>query len=111
MDRPGPRGSETHADLAGEFGMGASHEGGHFFMPDANVVEAIRRAPHGAHQPVNAIARITKDAFDAPVGESLKNEIPYFLGHAVLRRSAQRFATIRDEAPVQAEPCNLGSWR
>ena len=39
MDRARPGGGQAHADLAGELGVGARHEGGHLLVPHLDELE------------------------------------------------------------------------
>ena len=48
----------ARTNLAGELRMRAGHERGHFFMPDADVIERFARAIDGAHESIDAVAGI-----------------------------------------------------
>ena len=63
-------GGKTDAHLSCEFGVGAGHEGRHFFMPRLNEFDSVGvsfRALERAHDPVDPIAWITKYSFDSPL--------------------------------------------
>ena len=75
MNRTGARGCDAHADFTRELRMRAGHEGRHFLVAHAYVVERILRAVDGAHQSVDAIARIAEQAADVPLPEPLDDEI------------------------------------
>ena len=71
MDCAGAAGGEADADFAGEFGVGAGHEGGHFLVADLDEAWIIFGALESAHDSVDAIAGIAVDAVDAPAFESI----------------------------------------
>src|SRR6185437_5617711 len=85
MDCARARRGQTDADFASELGVATGHEGGHFLMPHAHVVKAIRGAPHRTHDAVDAVTGVAKDPADAPVRETLEDEIADGVTHALLR--------------------------
>ena len=69
MDRARPGSGETDADFAGEFGVRAGHERGHFLVPDLDEIDLVAGAIDRADDAVDAVAGETVDAFDAPFGD------------------------------------------
>ena len=89
MNRAGARGRQADAELAGELGVRAGHERRHLLVADLDELRAgrtlvsVARAPEGAQDPVDPVARIAVDALDAPRGEALQEEVANRLAHAV----------------------------
>ena len=75
MDRARPGSGETDADFAGEFGVRASHEGGHFFVPHLHVIDLVARAIDRADDAVNAVAGEAEDAFQPPFVDPFDEKI------------------------------------
>ncbi len=80
---------DADAEFAGEFGIGRSHEGGHFLVPRLDefdlAVGAIERAEHA----IDAVAGIAENFAHAPRVKPLDKEIAHSFGHALtLRRNA-----------------------
>ena len=73
MDGPRPAGGKANADFAGEFGMRAGHERRHFLMPHLHIIDLVARPPNRADDPVDAIARESIDAPDAPFVQTLES--------------------------------------
>ena len=76
-----PRGGETHPDLAGELGVGRRHERRHLLVADLDELEGQVEALHGAQQAVDAVAGVAEDRPDAPLRQTLPEEVPDRLGH------------------------------
>ena len=66
MDRSRPGGRVAKTDLAGEFRMGRSHEGRHFFMTDLDVFHEVLCLLQRHVQTADAIAGIAVDALQSP---------------------------------------------
>ena len=81
MDGARPGGRQAHADLAGEAGVAAGHEGCFLLVADLHEVERILHAAQRRQQAVDAIARIAEQAAHAPLAEPLEDEIADGLGH------------------------------
>src|SRR6185437_12054950 len=71
------------ADLAGELGVGAGHEGGHLLMPHLHEVELVAGPVERADQAADAVAGVAEDPLDPPLMQPLPHEIADCLGHAV----------------------------
>jgi hypothetical protein len=56
---PGSRNADTQ--LAGEFGIGRSHEGRHFLMPRLNELDLALGALQRAKNAIDAVARVAED--------------------------------------------------
>ena len=75
--RSGAARGQAHSQFAGELGVRDRHEGSHFFVPDLDkfdVVRPLQRADHA----VDAVARITVDAANAPSMQPFDDEITDF---------------------------------
>ena len=70
-------GGQADPDLAGEFGMGHRHEGGHLFVPDLDEFDRIGPLQRPDHA-VDAIAGITVNAADTPSVQAFNDEIADF---------------------------------
>ena len=81
MDGARPGGRQAHADLAGEPGVAAGHEGCFLLVADLHEVERVLHAAQRRQQAVDAIARIAEQAAHAPLAEPLEDEIADGLGH------------------------------
>jgi hypothetical protein len=92
VDCPRPGCGQTHADLTGELGMRAGHEGRHFLVAHTNVFETVCSSPQGAHDAVDAIARVTKNALDLPLRQALEKEVTHRLAHHGLRFAVKSHA-------------------
>jgi hypothetical protein len=66
MDGARTRRRHAYADLAGELGMAAGHERRHLLVANLHELEFARGAVERTHDAVDAIARITVDARNAP---------------------------------------------
>src|SRR4029079_16546815 len=67
-------GREADADLASELGMGDGHERTHLLMARLDELDpavALERTDDA----VDAVSRVTEDAFDAPVFQAAHKEI------------------------------------
>ena len=73
MDGARSRGRQTHADLAGESGVAAGHEGCFLLVADLHEVERILHAAQRRQQAVDAIARIAEQASHAPLAQPLQD--------------------------------------
>ena len=73
--RPARRSPQAHADLTGEAGMAAGHEGCFLLVPNLHEVERILHAAQRRQQAVDAVARIAEQAVHAPLAEPLEDEI------------------------------------
>ena len=77
MRRAGPAGREADAELAGELGVGDRHERAHLLVARLDEVDpavALERADDA----IDAVARVTIDAPDAPGLEPVDEEIRGF---------------------------------
>ena len=77
MGRSGTACRQAHAQFASELGVRDRHEGGHLFVPDLDefdVAGPLQRADHA----VDAVARITVDAANAPSVQPFDDEITDF---------------------------------
>jgi hypothetical protein len=83
VDRARAGRRHAHADLAGELRVRAGGEGGDLLVADLGELE-LRNLVEGAEQAVDAVARITVDALDAPLGEAVEDERSDGLRHGVL---------------------------
>jgi hypothetical protein len=81
VDRAGTRSGQTNADLAGELGVCARHEGSHLFVAHLHVFESIPGAIERAENAVDAIAGIAEQALHAPFGQPVQNEIADRIAH------------------------------
>ena len=66
---------DANTKFAGKFGIGGSHEGGHFFMARLNELNLAIAPLQGAEYAVDAVSRITKNLSDAPRMEALDYEV------------------------------------
>ena len=71
MDGTRARRSEANPDLTGELRVSARHERRHFFMPHLHVLHCPIGSIKRAHDPVNSVAGISVNAFQAPFVDSL----------------------------------------
>lgn len=78
--RPRARRRDTHSQLAGELGMGAGHERGHFFVTGLDEPDLALGPIQGPEYTVDAVARIAVDATYAPFIKALNQKITD--GHA-----------------------------
>jgi hypothetical protein len=80
-----PRSGDAHAQLAGEFGVSRSHERRHLFMANLDEPDLVFPQPlQTTEQSVDAVARIAKDAANAPLMQSHPKEIGDVLCHVCL---------------------------
>ena len=83
MDRARPRGGQAYAEIAGEFGVAAGHEGRHFLVPHLDEIELVAGAVEGADEAVDPVTGISKDTPYPPGGEPFPEEVAYCIGHAI----------------------------
>src|SRR5690606_1223666 len=76
MDRTGPGRGHAYAHLAGELGMGARHESRRFFVARLDELQFVGAAKR-ADQAIDAVARISVHATDAPLRQPREYEIGY----------------------------------
>ena len=81
MNCAGPGGGETNSHFASELRMRARHERGHLLVPNLHIVDRIARTIDGANDAVDAVPRITVNAPDTPLRDSLDQEIARRFGH------------------------------
>src|SRR5687768_16499970 len=77
------RGGQAYADLAGELGMRAGHEGRFLLVTYLHELEAVVGPIEGSENAVDAIAWVAVDSFDAPFAQALEKEIGKRLGHCL----------------------------
>jgi len=70
-----PAGGETDSYLASEFRVRARHERGHFFVADLNVIHLLSGASDCADDAVDAVAGESVNAPDAPLVQTLDQEV------------------------------------
>src|SRR3954463_2787992 len=80
MRGAGARSRDTDPDLARELRIGARHESGHLLMPRLDKADLALSALKGAEYAVDAIAGIAKEVADAPLMQTLNDEIGDGLG-------------------------------
>src|SRR5207245_4173353 len=110
MDRARTRGGEADADLAGELGLRARHEGRELLVARLDEFHLVV-APERAHDAVDAIAGVAVDTLNAPLREALEQEIANRLGHVLPPRRITRVvqvlyrrkANARREARVRSQ--------
>ncbi len=83
MDRAGAGRRVAKADLAGEFGMRGSHEGGHFFVAHLDVFHDVLGLLQGHIETADAVSGIAIDALQSPLRQSMPNEFADILGHCI----------------------------
>src|ERR1700761_8051529 len=71
----------AYAYLTGKLRMRAGHKSRQFLMRHLDKFHGFFRAVQGAHHAINAVARIAKNAFDAPGAQTLYYKITYLLAH------------------------------
>ena len=86
MRRARPRSRQTNAELAGKFGVGAGHEGGHLLVPRLDQLDLPIGPVQSLDHPVDAVARITEYLAHAPGVQALDDEISNGLAHIRLLR-------------------------
>jgi hypothetical protein len=74
VGRAGAPGRQAHSKFSCKFGMRNRHEGGHFFMPNLDELDVGRPLQRADHT-VDAVARITVDAANAPGVQPFDDEI------------------------------------
>jgi len=72
--RAGAAGRQAYSQFAGELGVCDRHEGRHFFMPNLDELDVARPLQRADHT-VDAVARITVDAANAPGVQPFDDEI------------------------------------
>src|SRR6476620_5808632 len=82
MNRPRPGRGQADADFAGELRVRTGHERGHLFMTYLHEVDVVG-AVEGAHDSVDAVARVSIDAPYAPLMQPGDEEVTRSLCHAV----------------------------
>ena len=75
MDRTGAGGRHANTDFIAELGVGASHEGGDFFVARLDQARGTIGAAQGGHDAIDAITRVAVEAFDAPLVQTGHNKI------------------------------------
>src|SRR5581483_10866802 len=98
----GTAGGEADADLAGELGVRAGHEGGHLLVAHLHEVDPVLRPLQGAQRPVYPVSGVAKDAPDAPSMQALDEEVADGLAHE--RQTAERnlaFRSFDEDGRVQ----------
>jgi hypothetical protein len=103
VDRAGAGGGEADAGLAGELGVRAGHEGRHLFVADLDESHGLVRPVDGAHDSVDAVARIAVDALHAPLAEALDEEVGCGLCHGY---ATQHVAYPNDYDPTRSPTMN-----
>ena len=81
VDRPGARGGEAHAHLAGPLCVAAGHEGGHLLVPGLDEIDLVGVPVERPEGRVDPVAGIAVDALHAPLGEPLEHEVGGGLAH------------------------------
>ena len=81
MNRARAGGGEANADFAGELGVRAGHERGHFLVPHLDEFDRVARPINGADDAVDAIAGKSVDSLDSPGREPLKKKIADLVAH------------------------------
>ena len=76
---------DTDAETSGKLGIGGRHEGCHLLVTGLNepdlAVRTVKRAKHA----INAITGIAENVADAPLLQTLNQEIADCLGHGTSR--------------------------
>jgi hypothetical protein len=67
MDAAGTRGRQADAELAGVFGISASHECRRFFVARLNKADLLLPVAQRLHDAVDAIAGQAENDIDAPI--------------------------------------------
>ncbi len=91
--RAGRRNANTK--FAGKFGVGRSHEGGHFFMARLNKLNLAIGPLQGAEYAVDAVSGITKNLSDAPRMEALDQEVANGSAHEGSRECGRKTESLR----------------
>ncbi len=84
MNGTRPRGRQAYADFTGKFGMRASHECSQFFVTCLHELEHAVGTAECSHDAVDAVARVTVNALNAPLGKSLQQEIAHCRCHVCI---------------------------
>ena len=79
----GARAGGRHADaeIAGELGVGARHEGGHLLVSRLDELDLAVGAVERLDHPVDAVAGVAEDRAHAPGVQALDDEVSDGLGH------------------------------
>ena len=81
VDRPRAGGCHADADLVRELRVAARHERGHLLVARLDELGVGLRPVERAEEPVDPVARVAVDAVDAPLAETLEDEVGNELGH------------------------------
>jgi len=77
-------GSDAHAQFAGELGVGAGHERGHFFVAGLDELDLAVGPAQGTEHAIDAIAGVAKDAPHPPLIQALHQKVAYRASHRLL---------------------------
>src|SRR5438105_8696063 len=89
MNRSRTGRGHADADVPGELRMRAPHERGHLFVAHLHEIHVAVGAFEGAHDSVDAVARIAVDAVNAPFAGPMDEQVAYGLvRHVALQRMA-----------------------
>ncbi len=89
------RGGEADAQLAGEFGVGARHEGGHLLVANLDELDLAVRPVERLDHPVDAVSGVAEDLAHAPGVQAFDDEISNGLAHVRL---------LRDDSRIKSSP-------
>ena len=81
MDRARTGRGKTNANFASELRVSTRHECRHLFMANLDVIDGAIRAIQRAHDPVNSVAGIAVNAFQAPFVDSPYQKIARSFSH------------------------------
>src|SRR3569623_1913385 len=81
MNRARARGGEAHADIAGEFGVRASHESRHHFKTRLHAGALPLDALERAHDAVDSGAGIAVDAAHTPLPQTVQEKVGGCVAH------------------------------
>jgi hypothetical protein len=81
MNGAGPGGRQADADLAGDPGVAAGHEGSLFLMANLDELEPGGGATQRRHDAADPVAGISEDAPHAPLLRPVQEEIADLLRH------------------------------
>ncbi len=84
MNRAWSGSGEANTNFTGEFVMRARHERRHLFVAYLHVLDRVTRAIDCSNDSVNAIARITIDAANAPLVDSFHQKVTGGFTHDVV---------------------------
>ena len=81
VDRAGAGGGDADADLVGELGMAAGHEGGHLLVPRLDELRVAVGAVERPQESVDPVARIAEQAMYSPFAQAFQDVVGDELGH------------------------------